>query len=138
MSIGQIQEEINRELSLLNGDAEMITFYIISMGQKNPGMSPAEKTDEHIIRGCHSKVWLKAHAEGNRIYFSIDSNTLIAKGIGSLLIRLFNDQTPEDIMNTEINFIYKNGMARFIGSQRMLGFKAMINQMQVFARNLTA
>jgi cysteine desulfuration protein SufE len=132
-SIHSIQDEIINEFSLLEGDQEMTLFYIMELGQKLPQMKEADKTEENIVKGCQSKVWLIARMEEGRIYFTADSNTDITKGLVSLLIRIFNGQTPEAILNADLYFMKKIGMERFIGTQRSNGFAAMIQQMKRYA-----
>ncbi|MCW5911224.1 MAG: SufE family protein [Cyclobacteriaceae bacterium] len=133
MSISQIQDEIINEFSLLDGDMEMTVFYIMELGQKLPAMKEADKTEENIVKGCQSKVWLTARLENERIVFEADSNTAITKGLVSLLMRIFNNQKPEDILNADLYFMNKIGMERFIGTQRSNGFAAMIRQMKLYA-----
>lgn len=133
MTINQIQDEIIGEFSLLDGDMEMTVFYIMELGQKLPEMPESAKTDENIVKGCQSKVWLTATMKDNRIFFQADSNTAITKGLVSLLTRIFNGQTPSDILNADLYFMNRIGMDRFIGTQRSNGFAAMIKQMKLYA-----
>lgn len=133
MTINQIQDEIISEFSLLDGDMEMTVFYIMELGQKLPEMPEASKSEENIVKGCQSKVWLTASMQGDHIYFQADSNTAITKGLVSLLTRIFNGQTPPDILNADLYFMNRIGMERFIGTQRSNGFAAMIKQMKLYA-----
>jgi len=133
MTINQIQDEIITEFSLLDGDMEMTVFYIMELGQKLPVMPEEGKTEENIVKGCQSKVWLTANMEGDKVDFTADSNTAITKGLVSLLIRIFNGQTPEAILGSDLYFMHKIGMERFIGTQRSNGFAAMIKQMKLYA-----
>jgi cysteine desulfuration protein SufE len=133
MTINQIQDEIINDFSLLDGDMEMTVFYIMELGQKLPEMPEKDKTDDNIVKGCQSKVWLTASLQGNNLHFSADSNTAITKGLVSLLTRIFNGQTPEEILNAELYFMTRIGMDRFIGTQRSNGFAAMIRQMKLYA-----
>ena len=133
MTINQIQDEIINDFSLLDGDMEMTVFYIMELGQKLPDMPAEEKTEDNIVKGCQSKVWLTAQQEGDHLQFRADSNTAITKGLVSLLLRIFNGQTPDDILKTELYFMHKIGMERFIGTQRSNGFAAMIKQMKLYA-----
>lgn len=132
-SINTIQDEIISEFSLLDGDMEMTVFYIMELGQKLPDMKEADKTEENIVKGCQSKVWLTANLDQDKIYFSAESNTVITKGLVSLLVRIFNGQTPDAILNADLYFMNKIGMERFIGTQRSNGFAAMIKQMKLYA-----
>lgn len=133
MTINQIQDEIISEFSLLDGDMEMTVFYIMELGQKLPEMPESEKTDDNIVKGCQSKVWLTASMDEGSIFFKADSNTAITKGLVSLLIRIFNGHTPSDILNADLYFMNRIGMERFIGTQRSNGFAAMIKQMKLYA-----
>lgn len=133
MTINQIQDEIISDFSLLDGDMEMTVFYIMELGQKLPDMPESEKKEENIVKGCQSKVWLAGSLDGNKVCFRADSNTAITKGLVSLLIRIFNDQTTEDILNADLYFMKRIGMDRFIGTQRSNGFAAMIKQMKLYA-----
>ncbi len=133
MTINQIQDEIISEFSLLDGDMEMTVFYIMELGQKLPVMPEADKTEDNVVKGCQSKVWLTGKLEDNKIYFTADSNTAITKGLVSLLVRIFNGQTPDAILNADLYFMNKIGMERFIGTQRSNGFAAMIKQMKLYA-----
>ncbi len=132
-SIATIQDEIISEFSLLDGDMEMTVFYIMELGQKLADMPESEKTEENIVKGCQSKVWLTASLKDEKIVFRADSNTAITKGLVSLLIRILSNQKPDDILNTDLYFMNKIGMERFIGTQRSNGFAAMIKQMKLYA-----
>jgi cysteine desulfuration protein SufE len=133
MTINQTQDEIISEFSLLDGDMEMTVFYIMELGQKLPEMPEADKTEDNVVKGCQSKVWLTARVDGDKVHFTADSNTAITKGLVSLLIRIFGEQTPEAILNADLYFMKKIGMERFIGTQRSNGFAAMIKQMKLYA-----
>jgi cysteine desulfuration protein SufE len=133
MTINQTQDEIISEFSLLDGDMEMTVFYIMELGQKLPDMPEADKTEDNVVKGCQSKVWLTAKVDSDKVYFAADSNTAITKGLVSLLVRIFNGQTPDAILNADLYFMQKIGMERFIGTQRSNGFAAMIKQMKLYA-----
>jgi cysteine desulfuration protein SufE len=133
MTINQIQDEIINDFSLLDGDMEMTVFYIMELGQKLPEMPESQKTEENIVKGCQSKVWLTADLEDNKVYFRADSNTAITKGLVSLLARIFNGQSPGAILKADLYFMSRIGMDRFIGTQRSNGFAAMIKQMKLYA-----
>jgi cysteine desulfuration protein SufE len=133
MTINEIQDEIINEFSLLDGDMEMTVFYIMELGQKIPEMPVSEKTEDNIVKGCQSKVWMSAKMEDGKLFFNADSNTAITKGLVSLLLRVFNGQSPEKILSADLYFMSKIGMERFIGTQRSNGFAAMIKQMKLYA-----
>lgn len=133
MTINAIQDEIISEFSLLDGDMEMTVFYIMELGQKLPSFPEAARTEDNIVKGCQSKVWLTARLDGDRIHFEADSNTAITKGLVSLLIRIYNGQTPDAVLGSDLYFMKEIGMERFIGTQRSNGFAAMIKQMKLYA-----
>jgi len=133
VSINDIQNDIISDFSLLDGDMEMTVLYVMELGQKMPVMPEALKTEDNIVKGCQSKVWLHASEKEGKIYFDADSNTAITKGLVSLLVRIFNGQKPEDILNSDLFFMQKIGMERFIGTQRSNGFLAMIKQIKMYA-----
>jgi cysteine desulfuration protein SufE len=133
MSINSIQDEIINEFSLLDGDMEMTVLYVMELGQKLPKMNEADRTEENSVKGCQSKVWMTAKLDNGKMLFSADSNTAITKGLVSLLVRIFSGQQPEDILNSDLYFMKKIGMERFIGTQRSNGFAAMIKQIKFYA-----
>ena len=132
-SIKEKQEELVEEFSMLDGDFEMTINYIMELGEQMDPLADENHTDEYIVKGCQSKVWLTANLEDGNVVFEGDSNTAITKGLVSLLIRVLSNQKPEDILNTEISFPEKIGLNRFIGTQRSNGFGAMIKQMKIYA-----
>ncbi len=133
MTINEVQDEIINEFSLLDGDMEMTVLYLMELGQKLPIMLETEKSDENIVRGCQSKVWLTAKRTEDKIYFSADSNTAITKGLASLLVRIYSGQPASEILGSDLYFVNKIKMERFIGTQRSNGFAAMVKQMKLYA-----
>ena len=133
MSIKEKQEEIIEEFAILDGDMEMTNFYVMELGQKMPEFNESDKTEDNIVKGCQSKVWLTAELEGDRINFKADSNTAITKGLVSLLVRIFSGQKVNDILQEEVFFPGRIGMDRFIGTQRSNGFASMIKQIKLYA-----
>lgn len=133
MTTAEAQDSIISEFSLLDGDMEMTVFYLIELGQKLPALSDQDRVEENEVKGCQSKVWLTARLENDKMQFSADSNTAITKGLVSLLIRIFSEQQPDDILNADLYFMKKIGMERFIGTQRSNGFASMIKQIKFYA-----
>lgn len=129
----EIQDEIIDEFSILGDDKESTIYYIMEIGNKLPPFPENERTDENIIKGCQSKVWLTTKFENNRVIYLADSNTDITKGLISLLIRVLSHRTPKEILDTELYFIDRIGMSGIIGSQRSSGLASMIKQMKLFA-----
>lgn len=137
-SVEEIQQDIIEEFEFLSDDRESTIFYIMDLGQKLPAMDEALKTESNIIKGCQSKVWLTAKYVDGRVFFTADSNTDVTKGLISLLVRILSGQTPDTILNTELNFVEKIGMGQVIGSQRSNGFNSMIKQMKLYALGFQA
>lgn len=135
--IRQIQDEIIEDFSMLDGDMEMSINYIMELGEQLPELPVDKKTDDNVVKGCQSKVWLVADLKNNLVHFDADSNTAITKGLVSLLVRVLTNQTPDTILKEDIYFPEKIGMNRFIGTQRSNGFAAMIKQMKLYALALS-
>ena len=132
------QEAIIEEFSMLDGDMEMSLNYIIELGEELGSFPDEQRTDENIVKGCQSKVWLTASVEDEKIRYQADSNTAITRGLVSLLVRVLNQSKPEDVVSAEIYFPKQIGMDRFIGTQRSNGFASMINQMKMYAVEILA
>lgn len=132
-SVADIQNEIIDNFSLFDGDMESTLFYLMDLGKKLPPMPEEHKTEEFIVKGCQSKVWVYPSFDNGKVQFEADSNTEITKGLLYLLWSIWNNQTPETILNTELYFIDKIGMSRMIGSQRSNGFASMIQKMKTYA-----
>ena len=133
MSIREIQDEIIEEFELLADDREATLFYLMELGDKMQPLNDVYKTDDNLIKGCQSSVWLHTDFQDNKVIFEADSNTDITRGLISLLVRVYSGQTAEDIINTDLDFIEKIGMNQVIGSQRSSGFSAMVKQMKLYA-----
>jgi len=132
-STTDIQNEIIENFSLFEDDMESRLFYLMDLGKKLPSMPDEHKTEDYIVKGCQSKVWLFPRFENDNIYFEADSNTEITKGLVYLLVNLWNGRSADEILSTELYFIDKIGMSRMIGSQRSNGFASMIKQMKMYA-----
>lgn len=135
MSMEETQHAIIEEFALLDGDREMSVMYLMDLGEKLPPLADVHKTDDNLVKGCQSKVWLVAERKKDLVYFSADSNTAITKGLVSLLIRVFNGHLPEEILSADLFFMKEIGMDRFIGTQRSNGFAAMIQRMKQHAHH---
>ncbi len=132
-SIKNLEEEIISEFEILGDDRESTIFYIMELGDKLPVLPVEFKTDDNLIKGCQSKVWLTAKDENGKVNFLADSNTDITKGLISLLIRVLSGQPRKEIINADLAFLSKIGMDQVIGSQRSNGLSSMIRQMKMFA-----
>ncbi|MDN3689827.1 SufE family protein [Cyclobacterium jeungdonense] len=132
-SIDAVQKEIIGEFEILGEDKESTIFYIMELGDKLPPFPEEEKTEENIIKGCQSKVWLTTDLRDGQVHFLADSNTDITKGLISLLIRVLSGRKAKEILDADLYFIEQIGMGNIIGSQRSNGLAAMIKQMKLFA-----
>lgn len=131
--INTVQDEIIEEFGILGNDRESTIFYIMELGDRLAPFPENERTEDNIIKGCQSKVWLITQEEGDKVVFLADSNTDITKGLISLLIRVLSGRSHEEILSSDLYFIDKIGMGSIIGSQRSNGLTAMIKQMKRFA-----
>jgi cysteine desulfuration protein SufE len=132
-TINQLQDEIIADFSLFEDDMESKLFYLMDLGKKLSPMQAAHQSPEFLVKGCMSKVWVYPNYKQGILQFEADSNTDITKGLVSLLVNIWNNRTPEEILNTDLYFIDKIGMGSMIGSQRSNGFAGMIQQMKLYA-----
>jgi len=131
MSIKEIQNEIIEEFSTF--DEWMDKYeYLIELGRDLPQIDPKFKTNEYLINGCQSKVWLNAELKDGKIYFTADSDAIITKGIVALLIRVMNGRTPQEVMNADLFFIDKIGLSENLSPTRSNGLLSMIKQMKMY------
>jgi len=107
--------------------------YMIELGKSLPLISDQNKTEENIIKGCQSKVWVHAEMIDDKIIFTADSDAIITKGIIAILIRVFSNQHPKDIIETDTNFIDKIGLKEHLSPTRANGLVSMIKQIKLYA-----
>ena len=132
MKIEEIKNEIVEEFS--NFDDWMDKYsYIIEFGKTLPLIDEKYKTKSNLIEGCQSQVWLNAELEGDKIIFKADSDAIITKGIVGLLIRALSNQTPDDVLNSKLDFVEKIGLKEHLSPTRANGLTAMIKQMKLYA-----
>ena len=134
MSVNDVQDKIMMELASIDEDIESVLCYIIDSGKMLSHMPAAFKTDANLIKGCHAKVWLACRTEGSRMFFYADSDTIISRGLAGLLVRVFSGQRREEILNSNVYFIHKHHLDRFIGTKRSAGLSAMIEQIKTYSR----
>ncbi len=132
MDIKSTQERIVREFELM-GDWTERYKYIIKHGSKMEDIPESEKIESNLVKGCQSQVWLAASYESGRIIFRADSDAAITKGLVSLMVRLYSNNTPDTIINTSPEFIDKIGMAQHLSPTRANGLLAMVKQMKIYA-----
>ncbi|MFN3916409.1 MAG: SufE family protein [Flavobacteriales bacterium] len=135
--IKEIQDAIVDEFSMYD-DWMQKYEYIIDLGKDLPLIDEKYKTDEYLIKGCQSRVWLYAEKVGEKVVFTADSDAIITKGIISLLIRVMSHQLPEDIVNAELYFIDKIGLKEHLSPTRSNGLLSMVKQIKMYALALMA
>ncbi|MBE16021.1 MAG: SufE family protein [Dokdonia sp.] len=131
-SIKEIQEEIIDEFSMFD-DWMQRYEYMIDLGKSLPLIDPSYKTEEYIIKGCQSKVWVHAAMEDGKIRFTADSDAIITKGIIAILIRAFSGQNPQDIIEADTDFIDEIGLKEHLSPTRANGLVSMIKQIKLYA-----
>lgn len=132
MTIQEKQQEIIEEFSLFD-DWMQRYEYMIELGKSLP-LIPAEfKTEDNIIKGCQSKVWVHAQLDEDKLQFSADSDAIITKGIIAILIRTFSNQHPKDILDADTSFIDQIGLKEHLSPTRANGLVAMIKQIKLYA-----
>ena len=132
MSIQEIQQEIIEEFSMFD-DWMQRYEHMIDLGKSLPLIPTAFKTDDNIIKGCQSKVWIHAELNEEKLAFTADSDAIITKGIIALLIRTFSDQTPKAILEAETSFIDQIGLKEHLSPTRANGLVSMIKQIKMYA-----
>lgn len=131
-SIQQIQKEIIEEFSLFD-DWTQRYEYMIDLGKSLPLIDEKYKNDKFIIKGCQSKVWVNAELENKVIKFTADSDAIITKGIIAILIRVFSNQSPIDIIKANTDFIDQLGLKEHLSPTRANGLVSMIKQIKMYA-----
>ena len=132
MSINEIQDEIIDEFSGLDDWMDRYQL-LIDLGNEQAPLDEQYKTENNLIDGCQSRVWLQADYENGLIHFSAESDALIVKGIVSLLIRVLTDHTPKEILDAELYFIDEIGLKEHLSPTRSNGLLAMIKQIRSYA-----
>ena len=132
MDIATIQQEIIEEFSMFENWMERYQ-YMIELGKTLPLFEASFKTDENIIKGCQSKVWLHADFNTEKIIFSADSDAIITKGIIAILIRIFSNQSPKAILEANTDFIDAIGLKEHLSPTRANGLVSMIKQIKMYA-----
>jgi cysteine desulfuration protein SufE len=132
MIISELQEQVVSEFSLFDDWMDKYN-YLIEMGRSIPIIDENFKTDQYVITGCQSKVWLHADYRDGKIFFSADSDAIITKGIVNLLIRVLSGHTPDEILNADMDFIEKVGLREHLSPTRSNGLTSMVKQMKLYA-----
>ncbi|MEE1897229.1 MULTISPECIES: SufE family protein [Flavobacterium] len=132
MDIREIQEEIVDEFSMFD-DWEERYQYVIDLGNSLPLIDEQYKTEENIIKGCQSKVWLHGEQKDDNIVFTADSDAILTKGIIAILIRVFSNQKAADILEADMSFIDEIGLKEHLSPTRANGLVSMIKQIKMYA-----
>ena len=130
--IDEIQNEIIENFDFFE-DWDEKYGHIIEMGKELAPLDVAFKTEDNIIKGCQSQVWLQAQVDKGNLVFAADSDAIIVKGLVAMLLKVFSNNTPDDIMNADIYFMEKIGMAQHLSPTRSNGLVAMVKQIKLYA-----
>lgn len=137
MTIKEIQDEIIDEFSMFD-DWEERYQYVIDLGKTLPLIDEQYKTEDNIIKGCQSKVWLHGEQQHGNVVFTADSDAILTKGIIAILIRVFSNQTPQDILDADTAFIDEIGLKEHLSPTRANGLVSMIKQIKMYALAFSA
>lgn len=132
MTINEIQDEIIEEFSDFEDWMDKYQL-LIDLGSDQPPLEEKYKNEQNLIDGCQSRVWLQADMIDGKLHFQAESDALIVKGIVALLIRVFGDHTPQEILDTDLYFIERIGLSEHLSPTRSNGLLAMIKQMKMYA-----
>lgn len=132
MTINEIQDEIIEEFADLDDWMDRYQL-LIDLGSSQPGLDDKYKTEQNLIDGCQSRVWLQADMKDGLLHFQAESDALIVKGIVALLVRVLSGHTPEDILRADLYFIDRIGLREHLSPTRSNGLLAMLRQMKLYA-----
>lgn len=132
MSIAQKEQELIDDFAIYDDWMEKYE-YIIELGKDLPLLDASEKSDDRIIKGCQSTVWMKAGLEGGKVVYQADADAIIAKGIIAMLIQVLSGEEPEDIVKAELKFIKEIGLQEHLSPTRSNGLVSMLKQMKLDA-----
>ncbi|MBA3663550.1 MAG: SufE family protein [Bacteroidetes bacterium] len=132
-TIKEIENEIIEEFEIFGEDWEAKYEYLIDLGRSLPLIKEENKTDDKIIQGCQSRVWLDSEKKDGKLFFFADSDAIITKGMVALMIRVFSGQPPKDIIEAKLEFINAIGLKEHLSPTRANGLVSMINRMKLEA-----
>jgi len=127
-----VQEQIIEEFSVFDDWMDKYN-YLIELARELPPIDEAHRTEQYLIRGCQSRVWVDARMEDGKIHFSADSDAIITKGIIALLVRVLDGLTPDEALETDLYFIDRIGLHESLSPTRSNGLLAMVKQMRLYA-----
>lgn len=131
-TLDRTQQELIEEFALFS-DWQDRYEHLIELGKDLPLIAPEHRTDDNLVRGCQSRVWLHAAQQHGTIHFTADSDAMITKGIVALLVRVYNDRTPQEILGGSTEFIDRIGLREHLSPNRANGLSAMLDQMKRYA-----
>ncbi len=132
MSVQKVAAELVEDFDLFEDWADKYE-YIISLGKDLPDMKAEDKVEDNIVKGCQSQVWLTAENKDGIVYFEADSDAIITKGIIALLVKVFNGQPAQDIVDNDLSFVDEIGLKEHLSPNRSNGLVAMIKKMKAYA-----
>ena len=132
-----IQEQIIEEVSIFDEWLDKYD-YLIELSDSLPAIAPEHRTEQYVIKGCQSRVWVDARFEDGKMMYSADSDAIITKGIIALLIRVMNGRSPQEIVDLDLYFIDAIGLGENLSPTRSNGLVAMIKQMKMYALALNS
>ena len=132
MTVNEIQDEIIQEFADFDDWMDRYQL-LIDLGSSQPKLDDKYKTEQNLIDGCQSRVWLQADMKDGLLHFQAESDALIVKGIVALLVRVLSDHTPEEILGADLYFIESIGLREHLSPTRSNGLLAMLKQMKLYA-----
>ncbi|MBN2165682.1 MAG: SufE family protein [Marinilabiliaceae bacterium] len=137
MEINDIQEDIIEEFSGFDDWMDKYS-YLIELGNDLDGFDEKNRLDQNLIEGCQSKVWLNAELTNGKVIFTADSDAIIVKGIVALLVRVWSNHTPQEILDNDLYFIDRIGLKDHLTPTRSNGLVSMVKQMKLYALAFSA
>ncbi|MCF0159346.1 MAG: SufE family protein [Bacteroidaceae bacterium] len=131
-TINELQDEIVEEFADLDDWMDKYQL-LIDLGNEQQPLPEKYKVEQNLIDGCQSRVWIQCDTKDGRLQFQAESDALIVKGIISLLIKVLNDHTPDEILNADLYFIEQIGLREHLSPTRSNGLLAMVKQMRMYA-----
>lgn len=132
MSIIEKENKLVEEFSVLGEWMDRYAL-LIEKGKDCPVLPDADKNDSFLIKGCQSRVWIKAELKEGKVYFKADSDAVITKGIASMLLYVFSGETPQDILDAPVDFLDRMGLKEHLSPTRSNGLTAMLKQIKLYA-----
>jgi cysteine desulfuration protein SufE len=137
MSIKEKENALVEDFELFDDWADRYE-HLISLGKSLPLIDPKYKTDDYLVRGCQSKVWLNAEMKDDKVIYKADSDAVITKGIVAMLVDVLSNETPDEILNAQLGFIDKVGLKEHLSPTRSNGLVSMIKEMKSYALGFKA